>query len=421
MRHFIAEKNRIDPFLQKLRYNFFNKNLIIVPYNCMVQSYYQYYKGGEMKHKLISVSLIAILLFMILGNSIGCTGGSGGGSYTLTVNSTAGGVVAVNNVTIPGTAMFPYASGTVVSLNATPNSGYHFVNWTATAGILGNATATQTTFTMPSQNATVTAHFALGTLIANVPDTNQPPTVTLITTVNPTNFCAPIAMANILEYWDDVANHANAQNVTAGLIPETVAEYLGYFMDTNNENPAGRGNGADGHLGTKDKDIAPGTLEYVRWDNVTPPIPPAPFPLPGGKLGYNWSVLMSCPTDYNASLLLYENEINNGHPLVVSFDFWNPVSKGLNYTDPATGETISVYVWGNTTSSSHFPNPEEYWIPGDIGHAVTGVGYIKTWDPDGAGPIPSADWVIVHDTWNTTLENVAIPWANWDCLFPVSP
>ena len=32
-----------------------------------------------MKHKLISVALVTILLFMILGSSIGCGGGGGGG------------------------------------------------------------------------------------------------------------------------------------------------------------------------------------------------------------------------------------------------------------------------------------------------------------------------------------------------------
>jgi len=222
-----------------------------------------------MKHRLISLALVTILLFMVLGNSIGCGGGGGGGSYTLTVSSTTGGAVAVNNVTIPGTTLFTFAPGTVVNLSATPNSGYRFVNWTATAGIFGSTTSASTTFTMPSQNATVTARFALGTLIANVPDTNVPPTS------GSPNFCAPTAMANILEYWDDVANHANAQNVTAGLIPETVADLVGFFMDTNNVEVGPppnflRGNGADGHFGTYAKDITPGNVDYVRWDVANP-------------------------------------------------------------------------------------------------------------------------------------------------------
>ena len=368
-----------------------------------------------MKHRLISVALVTILLFMILGNSIGC-GGGGGASNTLTVNFTAGGSVAVNGVPIPGTSMFSFDPGTVVNLTATPNSGYRFVDWTATAGALGNATAAQTTFTMPSQNATVTAHFALGVLIENVPDANQPPTNTT-QIPDTTNFCAPIAMANVLEYWDDVANHANAQNVTASLIPETVAEYLGWFMDTNNNGSPARNN--PGQPGTRNDDIGQGTSEYVRWDD--PIIPPPPYLPPAGKAAYNWSVLKVCMTNYTLTLDLYKNEIDNGRPLVVSFDFWNPIDKGVNYTDPASGETISVFVWSNYTPISLPPNPPEYWTTGDIGHAVTGVGYILNWDPDGAGPIPSADWVIVHDNWPTTPENVAIPWMWWMCLFPVSP
>jgi uncharacterized repeat protein (TIGR02543 family) len=369
-----------------------------------------------MKHKLISVALIAILLCMVLGNSIGCTSTT---TYTLTMSSTAGGSVT------PAVGAHTYSAGAGVNLVATPNGGYRFVNWTATAGAFGSATAASTTFTMPAQDVTVTAHFALGVFIDNVPDTNQPPTATLITTLLITNFCAPMAMVNILGYWDVVMGHPNAYNLTAFLVPHnlnTVAEYLGYFMDTNNNGSPDRPNGA--HLGTKDADIGPGTLEFVRWDAAhnPPGITAPPFPLPAGKLGYNWSVLTSCDTNYTITLNLYKTEIDNGRPLVVSFDYWNPVDKHIAVTDPESGETIDVFAWNITNpGGSHFPDPEEYWTYGDIGHAVTGVGYILNWDPDVAGPLPSEDYVIVHDNWATTPENVAIPWANWMCLFPVSP
>jgi hypothetical protein len=362
-----------------------------------------------MKHKLLSVALITVLLCLVVGNSIGCT--TPAIKYTLTIASTAG----YKSIT-PAIGTYLYAAGTVVDLNAIPDSGYRFVKWTA--GIYGNSTVAQNNFTMPAQNVVVTAHFALGKLIEDVPDTNQPPTQTLNTTINITNYCAPIAMANILEYWDDVANHANAQNVTAGLIPETVAEYLGYFMDTNNNGSLARAN--NGQAGTKEVDIIPGTLEYVSWDSVTTPVPVPPWPLPAGKLGYNWSVLKVCDTNYTLTLDLYKHEINTGHPLVVSFDYWNPMF-GVNVTDPQSGETISVCVWGTDYHQSYPPDPEEKWDYGDIGHAVTGVGYILNWDPDGLGPLPLANWTIVHDNWNTTPKNVAVPWANWDCLFPVSP
>ena len=363
-----------------------------------------------MKHKLISVALIAILLCMVLGNSIACNPAT---TYTLTMSSTAGG-----NVT-PAVGAHNYSPATVVNLTATPGSGYRFVNWTGGGTDIGNATAATTTITMNAAH-TVIAHFALGTLIANVPDANQPPTQTLPATV-PTNFCAPMAVANIMEYWDDVANNASAQNVTAGLIPETVAEYLGWFMDTNNMGRSTRFN--PGFPGTYNLDILPGIAEFARWDAanqflVPPPPPPA---LPAGKLGYNWGVISTCDTNSTTTLNFYRNEIDNGRPLVVAFDYWNPVSKA-SYPDPETGETIDVFIWGDPVSSSLPPNPVEYWTSGDIGHAVTGVGYILRWDPDGAGgPLPLADWVIVHDNWATTPENVAIPWENWMCLWQVIP
>jgi len=107
------------------------------------------------------VDRVSILLIMVtlMAGMVGCGGGGGGGgeSYTLTVNSTAGGVVAVNNVTIPGKTMFTYDPGTVVSLNATPSAGYHFINWTGN-GTVVNVTAANTTITM-NGDYSITANF----------------------------------------------------------------------------------------------------------------------------------------------------------------------------------------------------------------------------------------------------------------------
>jgi hypothetical protein len=256
---------------------------------------------------------------------------------------------------------------------------------------------------------TITANFGFDmTYIDDVPDTSQPPTS------GAPAYCAPMAMINILCYWDVVMGHANAQNVTAGLPAKTAADYLGYFMDTNNNGSPARANG--GSLGTLDVDIAPGTWEFVRWDAGNLFLTPPPV-LPAGKLGYNWAVTQNCTTDYGLSLAIYKTEIDAGRPLVVSFDFWNPVFR-INFTDPQSGETISVFNWGDYKSYSE--DPEEYWYD-DIGHAVTGVGYKLNWDPDGSGSLPLGDYVIVYDNWPNTPKNIAIPWLNWKCLFAVDP
>ena len=60
----------------------------------------------------------------------------------------------------------PYAEGTVVNIQAEASQGYHFVNWTAPAGIFSDANAVETTFTMPGQAVTVTANFEVDPMVA---------------------------------------------------------------------------------------------------------------------------------------------------------------------------------------------------------------------------------------------------------------
>ncbi len=61
------------------------------------------------------------------------------------------------------TGASPYLAGAVVSIQVVANSttGYQFFSWTAPAGTFANATAATTTFTMPAQSVTVTAHFVV--------------------------------------------------------------------------------------------------------------------------------------------------------------------------------------------------------------------------------------------------------------------
>jgi len=367
-----------------------------------------------MKHKLVLVGLVTVLLLVTLGTSIGCTTVTPPTQYDLIITSTDGG-----DVTAPAEGTHTYDEGTVVDLTATPDAGYEFVNWTGDVADIADVNDATTTITMNDDYA-ITANFEFDmTFIEDVPDTNQPPTVTLPTTPPGTNYCAPMAMVNILGYWDAVMGHSNADNLTAFQQPpnlNTVAEYLGYFMDTNNTGSPARANG--GLPGTLDVDIIPGAADFIRWDATHPPVPPPPFGLPAGKLGYDWTLT----PDWVVGLDFYTAEIDAGRPLVVSFVYWNPSDEDLAFIDPETGETIDVFSWGDPMAGSMPPNPEEYWIEGDIGHAVTGVGYRLDWDPDGAeGPLPPADYVIVHDNWATTPENVAIPWANWNSSHAADP
>ena len=55
-----------------------------------------------------------------------------------------------------------YAAGATVSIRAEPAAGYGFINWTANTTVtFDDETAEETTFTMPAQAVTVTAHFGV--------------------------------------------------------------------------------------------------------------------------------------------------------------------------------------------------------------------------------------------------------------------
>jgi hypothetical protein len=78
-----------------------------------------------------------------------------GTTYSLTVNAGSNG-----SVTPSGTST--RNAGEVVSIIATPNSGYHFVNWTGNWGMIAHTTGASTTITM-NGNYTITANFAANT------------------------------------------------------------------------------------------------------------------------------------------------------------------------------------------------------------------------------------------------------------------
>jgi uncharacterized repeat protein (TIGR02543 family) len=63
-----------------------------------------------------------------------------GAQHSLTISSTAGG-----SVTTPGEGTFVGDAGVVVSLVATPATGYQFVNWTGNVGTIANFNAASTT------------------------------------------------------------------------------------------------------------------------------------------------------------------------------------------------------------------------------------------------------------------------------------
>ena len=87
-----------------------------------------------------------------------------GPKYALTITADPGGAATDE------TGGSPYAAGAEVSIKAVADPGYGFVDWTAPTGDFDDETAEETTFTMPAEAVTVTAHFGVAYNLAMAAD-----------------------------------------------------------------------------------------------------------------------------------------------------------------------------------------------------------------------------------------------------------
>jgi len=115
---------------------------------------------GKLNCWVTRVSVFLITAALITG-MVGC--GGGGPVYYLTIDSTAGGVVTVDGMTISGKTIIGREAG-VADLVATPATNYTFVNWTGDVSTIGNVTSANTTIIL-NGNYSITANFAINTAI----------------------------------------------------------------------------------------------------------------------------------------------------------------------------------------------------------------------------------------------------------------
>ncbi len=110
-----------------------------------------------MRKRLLTIWSILLVLVVSLAVLVpGCDGnGDGADTYALTM---AADPVACGTAT-DLTDASPYAANATVNIKAVAASCCQFVDWMAPEGTFGNATAAETTFTMPARNVTVTANF----------------------------------------------------------------------------------------------------------------------------------------------------------------------------------------------------------------------------------------------------------------------
>lgn len=111
--------------------------------------------GSKRHHYLARLGIFLVTIALIAGMA-GCDFGPPGGvRHSLSISSTEGG-----SVTEPGEGAFPlYSEGRVVDLVATPDSGYHFVEWTGDVDTIADVEDATTTITM-NGTYTIVANFA---------------------------------------------------------------------------------------------------------------------------------------------------------------------------------------------------------------------------------------------------------------------
>ena len=280
-----------------------------------------------------------------------------------------------------------------------------------------------------------TAAVAAPVIIAGVSDANQPPTNNLGIPCA-TNFCVPTAAANVVEYWDAQIGHRNAAGVAGSLSLNDTAEYLSWFMATNGRLDGsctttvmaqwGRSNARSmGTSGTNIADLTIGLFEFARWDGDYYPLAgPSQPPLPLGKLGLKWRAETKLQSDYSSLSNLwqaYQDEIDADRPPLVSWAHWNiqwqhTDVNGVQYYEwlgavPDTNDAsyAPTYRDDDNNESSAPPSFQE-WNGTNLGHTVTGVGYVLNFDyPGGPGV---RDWIIVRDNFPQTGTNVAVPFLH---------
>ena len=100
-----------------------------------------------------TILIILLIIIALIAAIVRCGGGGGVIKFDLAISSTAGG-----NVTDPGQGNFAYDAGTVVSLNATADSYWRFVEWSGDVDTVADVHDASTTITM-YDDYFVTANF----------------------------------------------------------------------------------------------------------------------------------------------------------------------------------------------------------------------------------------------------------------------
>ena len=333
-------------------------------------------------------------------------------THTLTINTPTGGTITVTDaqqqIVSSGTQI---AEGAVLNITATPNAGYEFGSWSATSGTLGDANNASTTFTMGTDDATLSAKFTQnnteynvnidddienGSITANPTQCVSGTTVTLTIMPDDNYHLETLSITddenNVIDYTEGYTFTMPASNVTV----------TGTFTNTT----------TDELTATIVNAAMSGSSGYQAWSNVS------------GSSGAKYAG----QSNYNTSYIQIRNQTPSGIVSTTTGGCVKKVSlewKGNNtnnrtitvygknsayessddlYGENTRGESLGTIVYGSST---------ELTVSGDyryVGILANGAAYIDpiqiTWAPDdNPAPYIEAENVeIAYDATETTIS-----------------
>jgi hypothetical protein len=280
-----------------------------------------------------------------------------------------------------------YASGAIIPVTATANSGFTFSNWTSTGGSFGSTTSASTNFTMPAAPATVTGNFGNASVQITITTT---PANLLVSVDSGTATAAPL-----VETWAIGSSHTITTTS-----PQSGGAGVQYVFSSWSDS------GAISHLITVPSTATTYTASFNTQYQLTTLASPSADGTVTPASGSYYASGATIPVTATANVGF---QFNNWTATGGSFD--SGTSASTNFHMPAAPATVT----GNFTTSAVqitiITTPANLLVSADGGAATT-APLVENWIPGSSHTIattsPQAGGAGVQYVWSNWSDNGAI-------------
>jgi hypothetical protein len=280
-----------------------------------------------------------------------------------------------------------YASGAIIPVTATANSGFQFSNWTSNGGSFDSNTAASTNFHMPAAPATVTGNFANATVQITI--TTSP--VNLLVSVDGGTFTA----APLVETWVIGSSHTIATTS-----PQSGGTGVQYVWSSWSDGAA------ISHSitvpGTATTYTASFNTQYQLTTHASPPADGTVSPASGSY--YVSGAIIPVTATANSGF-----QFSNWTSTAGSFD--STTAASTNFHMPAAPATVTGNFATSPVQITVTTNPAHLLVSVDGGTA-TAAPLVESWVPGSPHTIAT--------TSPQSGTGVQYMWSNWSDGGPIS-